>query len=164
MFDGRSPTIDGTGRQSRDFTHIDDVVAANILALDASAAAGGVFNIACVSHSLHELVETLNRLLETDAWAAAGAGRIRRRRWSTAPGHDGDLNALTPRDFTYMQPSRIPTSIQAERSRAAHARRNGARVKPPGAGGAPSSGEPRVTAGAGEPDYPARCASDRAQR
>lgn len=62
-------------------------------------------------------------------WAAAGAGRIRRRRWSTAPGHDGDLNALTPRDFTYMQPSRIPTSIQAERSRAAHPRRNGARVK-----------------------------------
>jgi nucleoside-diphosphate-sugar epimerase len=67
MLAGRSPTIHGTGRQSRDFTHVDDVVAANVLAMDAPAAAGGVFNIACgAHHSLNELVATLNRLLGTD--------------------------------------------------------------------------------------------------
>lgn len=71
MLEGRSPTIYGTGNQSRDFTHVDDVVAANVLAMDAAAAAAGrVFNVACGAHrSLNELVETLNRLLETDIQA-----------------------------------------------------------------------------------------------
>jgi UDP-glucose 4-epimerase len=35
--EGRAPTIYGSGEQSRDFTHVDDVVAANILAMDARA-------------------------------------------------------------------------------------------------------------------------------
>lgn len=64
MRDGRPPTIYGTGGQSRDFTHIDNVVAANIVAMNAPDAWGQVFNIGCGSdHSLNELVETLNRLL-----------------------------------------------------------------------------------------------------
>jgi UDP-glucose 4-epimerase len=64
MRDGRSPTIYGTGEQSRDFTHIDNVVAANLLAMDATAASGRVLNIACgVAHSLNDTVEVLNRLL-----------------------------------------------------------------------------------------------------
>ena len=67
MREGRPPTIYGSGDQSRDFTHVDDVVAANILAMDTPGAAGGVFNIACgTEHSLKELVMTLNRLLESD--------------------------------------------------------------------------------------------------
>jgi UDP-N-acetylglucosamine/UDP-N-acetyl-alpha-D-glucosaminouronate 4-epimerase len=67
MQEGRPPTIYGSGDQSRDFTHVDDVVAANILAMDAPGAAGGVFNIACgTEHSLKELVMTLNRLLDSD--------------------------------------------------------------------------------------------------
>jgi nucleoside-diphosphate-sugar epimerase len=74
MRDGRSPTIYGTGNQSRDFTHVDDVVAANVLAMDAAAAAGRVFNVACGAHrSLNELVETLNRLLATDIQAVHSA-------------------------------------------------------------------------------------------
>ena len=67
MRDGRPPTIYGNGEQSRDFTHVDNVVAANLLAMDAADAPGGVYNIGCgTAHSLKELVETLNRLLGTD--------------------------------------------------------------------------------------------------
>jgi nucleoside-diphosphate-sugar epimerase len=67
MREGRAPTIYGSGEQSRDFTHVDDVVAANLLAVQAPAATGGVFNIACgTHHSLNELVGSLNRLLDTD--------------------------------------------------------------------------------------------------
>lgn len=67
MQEGRSPTIYGSGEQSRDFTHVDDVVAANILAMDAKDASGGAFNVACGNHhSLNQLVQTLNQLLETD--------------------------------------------------------------------------------------------------
>jgi UDP-glucose 4-epimerase len=67
MREGRPPTIYGSGNQSRDFTHVDDVVAANVLAMHAPGAAGGVFNIAGgTQHSLNELVMTLNRLLDSD--------------------------------------------------------------------------------------------------
>ena len=67
MREGRAPTIYGSGEQSRDFTHVDDVVSANLLAMETPAASGGVFNIACgTSHSLTELVVILNRLLDSD--------------------------------------------------------------------------------------------------
>ena len=63
---GRPPTIYGDGTQSRDFTHDDDVVAANILALDAAPAAGRIYNIACGRQvSLNELVAQLNEILGT---------------------------------------------------------------------------------------------------
>jgi UDP-glucose 4-epimerase len=61
MREGIAPTIHGDGTQSRDFTHIDDVVAANLLALDAVGAAGGIYNIACGRQvSLNDLVAELN--------------------------------------------------------------------------------------------------------
>jgi UDP-glucose 4-epimerase len=62
---GQAPTIFGDGRQSRDFTHIDDVVTANLAALDAPAAAAGrIYNIACGRQvSLNELVVQLNEIL-----------------------------------------------------------------------------------------------------
>jgi UDP-glucose 4-epimerase len=48
MLRGEQPTIFGDGEQSRDFTYIDNAVAANLLACQASAAkaAGQVFNVA----------------------------------------------------------------------------------------------------------------------
>jgi len=48
MLRGEQPTIFGDGEQSRDFTYIDNAVAANLLACEAPAAkaAGRVFNIA----------------------------------------------------------------------------------------------------------------------
>ena len=80
MRDGIAPTIYGDGTQSRDFTHIDDVVAANLLAMDAPGAAGEIFNIACGRQvSLNDLVDELNGLLETDIQAGAHRGARRRR-------------------------------------------------------------------------------------
>jgi UDP-glucose 4-epimerase len=54
----KAPEIYGDGTQSRDFTFIDDVVEANLLAASADAAAvsGEVFNIACGER--HTLLET----------------------------------------------------------------------------------------------------------
>jgi UDP-glucose 4-epimerase len=48
MLKGRQPTIFGDGEQSRDFTYVDNAVAANLLACSAPAekAVGKVFNIA----------------------------------------------------------------------------------------------------------------------
>src|SRR3984957_10151334 len=48
MLSGQSPTIFGDGEQSRDFTYIDNVVEANLLACKAPAAqaAGQMFNVA----------------------------------------------------------------------------------------------------------------------
>jgi nucleoside-diphosphate-sugar epimerase len=43
----RAPTIFGDGEQTRDFTYIDNVVQANMLACQAEGVAGQVFNIGC---------------------------------------------------------------------------------------------------------------------
>jgi len=67
MREGIAPTIFGDGTQSRDFTHIDDVVVANLLALDAPAATGGIYNIAGGRQiTLNDLVTDLNGILDTD--------------------------------------------------------------------------------------------------
>ncbi len=64
---GRQPTVFGDGHQSRDFTFIENVVRANLLAAEAPGVAGRVFNVANGrSTSLLELLAALNRLLETD--------------------------------------------------------------------------------------------------
>jgi UDP-glucose 4-epimerase len=63
---GQAPTVHGDGAQSRDFTYIDDVVAANIAAAHAPAerVSGRAYNIACGDeHSLLELLDELQRLL-----------------------------------------------------------------------------------------------------
>lgn len=59
---GESPTIHGDGSQSRDFTHIDNIILANELAGSASNqdAFGEVFNVACgEAVVLNDLVNTL---------------------------------------------------------------------------------------------------------
>jgi nucleoside-diphosphate-sugar epimerase len=45
--DGEPPVIYGDGQQSRDFTYVDNVVQANLLATEAPGAAGEVINVAC---------------------------------------------------------------------------------------------------------------------
>jgi len=45
LFNGERPTIYGDGEQSRDFTYVDNVVSANLLALSSSAVKPTVFNI-----------------------------------------------------------------------------------------------------------------------
>jgi UDP-glucose 4-epimerase len=44
---GIPPVIYGDGNQSRDFTYVDNVVDANLLAMETSGISGEVFNIAC---------------------------------------------------------------------------------------------------------------------
>lgn len=47
LLDGERPTINGDGRQSRDFTYVENVIEANLKACKAdSSAAGSVYNIA----------------------------------------------------------------------------------------------------------------------
>jgi nucleoside-diphosphate-sugar epimerase len=67
MLDGQSPTVFGDGETSRDFTHVENVVEANLAAAVEPAAAGRVMNIAVgSSHTLNELVDALRRLLDSD--------------------------------------------------------------------------------------------------
>jgi UDP-glucose 4-epimerase len=66
MLAGRSPVIYGDGKQSRDFTYVENVVHANLLAADAPGVAGRVFNAANGrSTNLLELLDALNQLLGT---------------------------------------------------------------------------------------------------
>jgi UDP-glucose 4-epimerase len=66
MLRGEPPTIFGDGTQSRDFTHVDDVVAANLLALEAAEATGEPINVASGErYSLLDLVAALNAVLGT---------------------------------------------------------------------------------------------------
>ena len=67
MLKGTSPTIYGDGLQSRDFTYIDNVVEANLLALQAKGVEGQVFNIAWGGrYSVMDLVKELNRITRRD--------------------------------------------------------------------------------------------------
>ena len=61
-------TIFGDGEQSRDFTYVDNVVEANLLALEATEAPGKVFNIGCGERiSLNHLVRLLEKILGVTA-------------------------------------------------------------------------------------------------
>jgi UDP-glucose 4-epimerase len=67
MLDGERPTIFGDGETSRDFTHVENVVEANLAAAEEPAAAGRVMNVAIgSSNTLNDLVRTLGRLLDSD--------------------------------------------------------------------------------------------------
>ncbi len=61
---GRSLEVHGDGAQSRDFTYIDNVVEANLLAAKAPGAQGEVFNVGCGSRvSLLEIIAKLEAIL-----------------------------------------------------------------------------------------------------
>ena len=64
MLNNQQPPIHGDGKQSRDFTFIDNVVDANILAATKENVKNEVFNIANnKDHTVLELVEVLNRIM-----------------------------------------------------------------------------------------------------
>jgi nucleoside-diphosphate-sugar epimerase len=66
MIDGERPVIYGDGEQSRDFTYIDNVVEANVLAAEGTAT-GEAVNVACGGRvTVNELVNRLDELLGTD--------------------------------------------------------------------------------------------------
>ncbi len=61
---GEAVTINGTGEQSRDFTFIDNVVQANLLAMETQRGIGEAVNIGCgSSFSILELVDNLSDIL-----------------------------------------------------------------------------------------------------
>lgn len=68
MLRGQQPTIFGDGEQSRDFTFVENVVHANLLATKApKKACGQVLNTACGDRkTLNQLVAILNELLGTN--------------------------------------------------------------------------------------------------
>lgn len=67
MSKGERPVIYGDGTQSRDFCFIDNVVEANLKAMESPAAPGNVYNVACGQRtSLLELVTQLNFILGTN--------------------------------------------------------------------------------------------------
>ncbi len=66
----KPPTVFGDGEQSRDFTYIDNIVQANLLAASAKKAKGQVINIACHRQiSLNRILDILRELLDVDITA-----------------------------------------------------------------------------------------------
>jgi nucleoside-diphosphate-sugar epimerase len=77
---GEPLEVHGDGLQSRDFTYVDNVVSANLLAMRAPAAAGTVVNVACGA-----------RYSVLDVAAAIGRGLGRSVRWTHLPPRAGDV-------------------------------------------------------------------------
>jgi len=76
MLRSERPTIFGDGLQSRDFTYVDNVVQANLLAAVAPAEVCGTFNVACGErHTLLDLVAVLNKVLGLDLEPTCGPPR-----------------------------------------------------------------------------------------
>ncbi len=80
VLDERQPTINGDGSVSRDFTYVDNVVVANLLAMQQTERTGLTCNIACGDR--HSLLELLGAI-------AAAAGREVEPAF--APSRPGDI-------------------------------------------------------------------------
>jgi nucleoside-diphosphate-sugar epimerase len=78
---GQPPVIFGDGEQSRDFTFVQNVVDANLAALEAPDAPGNVYNIACgQAVTLNELAKELRTQMDltvTPVHAAPRPGEVR---------------------------------------------------------------------------------------
>jgi UDP-glucose 4-epimerase len=81
LLEGKSPVVYGDGFQSRDFTYIENVVNANLLAAEAEGVAGQAFNIACGGrYSLLDLLAKIKLILSTELepiYEAARTGDVR---------------------------------------------------------------------------------------
>jgi UDP-N-acetylglucosamine/UDP-N-acetyl-alpha-D-glucosaminouronate 4-epimerase len=78
MLNDEEPIVFGDGEQSRDFTYVDNVVAANLLACEAAASAvsGQVFNIAAGRRTtLNQTVRSLKRITLYEGQVAHGPER-----------------------------------------------------------------------------------------
>ena len=67
LAEGKPPTIYGDGEQSRDFTYVENVVQANLLAAEAEGVAGEMMNFACGErYTLNEILRQLQGMMQTD--------------------------------------------------------------------------------------------------
>lgn len=76
---GIPPIVNGDGNTSRDFTYVENVVRANLLAARAPAekVSGQIINVACGSrHTLNDMLATLRRLTGRDVAAEHRAERV----------------------------------------------------------------------------------------
>ena len=85
MRGGQAPIVYGDGKHSRDFTYIDNVIDANLRAMDAPSPLNGVFNIACgASASVLDVVQMLNEVLGTSTAPSFEPARPGEIPWSQA--------------------------------------------------------------------------------
>lgn len=64
MLKDTQPTVYGDGEQSRDFTYVDNVVKANLLAARANKTTGEVINVACGrAVTVNEVINIINKLV-----------------------------------------------------------------------------------------------------
>jgi UDP-glucose 4-epimerase len=81
LLNEKAPVVYGDGLQSRDFTFVDNVVNANLLAAEADGIAGEAFNVACGGrYTLLDLLSKTKEILGSDikpVHEAARAGDVR---------------------------------------------------------------------------------------
>jgi len=81
LLQGNPPVIYGDGGQSRDFTYVENVVQANLLAMEAPGISGRLFNIACGQRvSVNDLLSRLQEIsgIKTPArFEPARSGEVR---------------------------------------------------------------------------------------
>jgi UDP-glucose 4-epimerase len=76
LLEGKAPVVYGDGLQSRDFTYVDNVVNANLLAAEAEGAGGHAFNVACGGrYTLLELLGSIKEILGSEIEPIHEAGR-----------------------------------------------------------------------------------------
>ena len=67
MLKDEQPPVHGDGKQTRDFTYVENVVQANLKAAMTTNIKCEVFNIACgMSHSVLDIIKYINKLLKKD--------------------------------------------------------------------------------------------------
>jgi nucleoside-diphosphate-sugar epimerase len=67
VLQGRRPTIYGDGLQSRDFTYVQNVVEANLLACKLPGVGGQVFNVACGDRiTVNSMLHQINKIVGVD--------------------------------------------------------------------------------------------------
>lgn len=102
LLTGERPTIFGDGEQSRDFTHVDNVVNANLLAATAKGVSGKVYNVACgTSYSLLQLLMSLCTILDCPYdpdFAPARIGDVKHS-WADISAAERDLGYSVKVDF-----------------------------------------------------------------
>ncbi|MHB8734318.1 MAG: SDR family oxidoreductase [Terriglobales bacterium] len=76
LYRGEGCSIFGDGTQSRDFTYVDNVVAANLLAASSAAAPGGIYNVGCGERvTLQQAYALIARELGSDLTPSFGPPR-----------------------------------------------------------------------------------------
>lgn len=90
---GRSPTVYGDGEQSRDFTHVDNVVEANLRAASTPLVAGRVFNVAAGrAVTVNQLLASISRILDRPVepeHSSPRPGEVRHSRADITAARDG---------------------------------------------------------------------------